>query len=588
MINNTTFDAFEKIEILDSDKEVNYIKDRKMYLAKGFKKIHLKVSEGILLRINGSFKREGVISKSDLVEIGLNSVQPAKKFKFKIDDKFMNVYLECAYKVGEIFKIIEKEFTDEILIEKESVEVLQGDLLSANDIMKCLKEHSIIFGVQYKSFEDIINGKEAIIAIGKEVIPTVDDSLNVLFLEEEKKVQKDKVDHFNINKINSVKTGDILATIITGRKGQDGKDVRGTKIEAKEVKAIELNLASGCKKVGNNILATVDGMPMYSKCGNKFEVKKVYEVPLNVDLKSGNINFNGEVFINGNIEENLSVYGSCGVTVLKNVSGAKINSLGDVNVGGKLLQSTVRSGFLENEFKVKLISMKVVDQQFRALKKDIEVLINNNLLESTKIGSIVRALLDSKYIKIEKAYDFIKKDIEVLFGDVTELSDIYEKKILRLACLNIKSLGEVDDILNVIEKYLYEIDVIFNLESKVNIGYCQASSVVSKGNIYINSEGVYVSDFVSDDSIIFLNEQSVLRGGKLRAKKSIKAGIIGTMSGVITELEVEDGGIIECKKAYYNTKFKIGNRIITLEENYKDLKVFKQGDNSIAFEGLKM
>lgn len=589
MSNDTRFNAFEKIDILDSDDEINKLIDKSIYLNSETKTINLKVDEGILLRVNAGFKREAVVGKDDLVEVGLNSVQPTTKFKFKIDSTYMNAHLECAYKPGEVFKIKDKNFENTLLIEKESVEVIESDLLSASDIVKCLKENSIIYGIQYKAFQDIIDGKEATVAIGNPPIPTVDDVLEVKFLNDtDSKKEEATVNYLDRNKIKSVKAGDLLGTIIRGKAGEDGKDIRGARIEAKPIKEVELNLAGGCKLFGDKIVATVDGMPVYSKKGNKIEVKKKYEVAMNVDLKTGNINFNGEVLVNGNVEENLSVYGSCGVTVRGNATNTKITSLGDVNIGGKLLHSSIRSGFLENEFKIKVLSMKVIAQEFKGLKKDLETLVNNNLLGSKKLGSIVRALLDSKYTKIEKGYDFIKNDIEILFGDITELSSIYDSKILRHACLNIKSLDEIDDILNVIEKYLYEIEAIASLESSVNIGYCEGSSVLSKGNIYIHSEGVYVSEFQSDDSIIFLGEKSILRGGKIKAKNRIKTGVIGTMSGVITELEVGEDGIIECEKAYYNTKFKIGNIAITLEENYKNLKAFRGEDNKIILEGLKM
>ncbi|MGL5576515.1 MAG: flagellar assembly protein A, partial [Sarcina sp.] len=426
MSENKRFNAFERINILDSTDEVNRYIDKCIYLNSNTKKIHLKVAEGILLRVNTGFKREAMVGREDIVEVGLNSVQPTKKLKLKTDSTYMKASLECLYKRGEVFRIKEKEFENEFLLEKESIEILEVELLSANDIIKYLKENSIIYGIQYKSFREIIDGKESIVALGKNSIPTVDDSLEVSFLENNNIKNEDaKVNYLDRNKIKSVKAGDILGRIIKGKIGEDGKNILGTKIEAKPIKKVQLNLVSGCKLVGNNIIATIDGMPIYSKIGNKIEVKKRYDVPMNVDLKTGNINFNGEVFINGNIEENLNVYGSCGVTVKGNATVTDITSLGDVSIGGKLLHSTIRSGFLENEFKIKVLSMKVIDKEFKELKKDIETLINNNLLGNKKLGSIVRALLDSKYTKIEKGYDFIKNDIEALFGDVIELSSIY-------------------------------------------------------------------------------------------------------------------------------------------------------------------
>ena len=82
--------------------------------------------------------------------------------------------------------------------------------------------------------------------------------------------------------------------------GSDGQDILGTPIKRKTSKKVALKIGEGCKLENNNIIATTEGKPAFK--ANTFTVNKLYKVD-QVDLKSGNIDFVGNVEVVGAVEE---------------------------------------------------------------------------------------------------------------------------------------------------------------------------------------------------------------------------------------------------------------------------------------------
>ena len=579
--------GFRIVEVLESDKNFNYLKDYVIYIKSGVDSINIKVSTGILMKVNGVFKREATIGLSDLIEVAIKSIDSFRKINLNVSKDLMSASILCEYIEGEKYGLKEYSFDKELVIDKVEDNSANCDKYSLSEIIEFLKTNSVISGIQYKNIESAINGEKIEIAAGIEVTETIDDKIELNFNKVKSNTDDiKKVNYFDSNNLQSVKKGDILARVKRGIKGKDGKTIKGTVISAKDIKKIKVHAGEGIRVIGDTVIAINEGRPIFVEKSYKFYIEKKYDVPLDVDSKTGNIKFNGQVLVRGSVKEHFLVYGSAGVEILGDVTGGNVNSLSDIKINGKVLNSKIESGISKVQFEAKLNVLNKIQRSFNNLKQDLDVIVSNDLLRGKKVGSIIKALLESKYKEIETSYDFIKSDIETLFGNITSLSDIYEKKILRLEALNIKSLDEIDDILSIIEKYIDEIKEIFNFSTSIRLSYVQGSNVSSKGNIYIVSDGVYASRMISDDSIFFEDENTILRGGYLNAKNLIKAGIIGTKSGVLTEVEVDKNGRIECNRAYYNTIFKLGNIKVVLEDNYKNLKVYVE-DGQIILDGVK-
>ncbi|MBS5951639.1 MAG: DUF342 domain-containing protein, partial [Clostridium sp.] len=122
--------------------------------------------------------------------------------------------------------------------------------------------------------------------------------------------------------------------------------------------------------------------------------------------------------------------------------------------------------------------------------------------------------------------------------------------------------------------------------SDLTIEYAQESTINVLGNIHIIGKGLFTTTLDASDSIVFDYENSVCRGGYLKAGKLIKASTIGSEAGVITSLEVEKSGEIYVNIAYHNTTFIIGNKKYILDKPSKNIHVYVEKDGSLAVDKL--
>lgn len=137
-----------------------------------------------------------------------------------------------------------------------------------------------------------------------------------------------RVDYHNLNLIQNVKRGDVLAVKVPAESGVDGFNVRGERIPAKPGRDVQLPLGKGCEALadGLTIVAGVDGHVVLTG-GRKIAVLPVYEVRGDVDLSTGNINFVGSVIVRGSL-----------------ASGFEIRAEGDVTVDGYVDAGTIVAG----------------------------------------------------------------------------------------------------------------------------------------------------------------------------------------------------------------------------------------------------
>lgn len=137
------------------------------------------------------------------------------------------------------------------------------------------------------------------------------------------------VDFFNLKTFSSVKAGDILARLIPEVRGVNGTTVFGEVIKAAEVKRRIL-------KCGRNITISEDGMVMtadinghVSLADDKVFLSDVMELD-NVGPATGNIDYDGNITILGNVQENFKVKAGGSVTVKGVVEGAEIEAGVDI------------------------------------------------------------------------------------------------------------------------------------------------------------------------------------------------------------------------------------------------------------------
>ncbi len=346
------------------------------------------------------------------------------------------------------------------------------------------------------------------------------------------------------------------------------------------MKSRPIKIGDGCKVEGNSIIATKTGRP--SSKNGILSVNSLYNIQ-DVDIKSGNIFFVGDVYIKGNVKEGMKVKSGNSLTIEKNVDISTIVAGGEINIKGSVIKSTVLTGQVDMEKKIYLEKLNEYKDIISKLISGVEKL-NESSNNSKKISELVKILIENRYKSIPKLSLNIITHSICEDSDNNDLVSFIRSKMMGL---NLSKIESIEDLRNLEELITNEIELLEDnmiIPADIYIGYCRDSLIKSTGNIIIKDKGQYVSNLTALNDIIFLRDDSVARGGVISARGNIKLGIVGSPSGVTTKLEVLQGGIITAKIAYSNTVFCFGERLKTLDVSSKDIKAYVNKEGEIIIE----
>lgn len=139
------------------------------------------------------------------------------------------------------------------------------------------------------------------------------------------------VDFFKLNKLHQCTQGQVLAEIIPEEKGEDGYDVCGNVLLAREVHKKKFSYGRNLEVSEDKLLlkSKVDGH--VSLINGTVFVTDVYSVE-DVGTATGNIEYHGNVEVKGNVCENFSVKTDGDVFVNGVVEGAVIEAGGNIMI----------------------------------------------------------------------------------------------------------------------------------------------------------------------------------------------------------------------------------------------------------------
>lgn len=243
----------------------------------------------------------------------------------------------------------------------------KGSPLTADAIISDLGYKGIRFGIKEDVIERFINERnyctDYVLAEGKPPRVGHDSKIEYFFntqISTKPKTNADgSVDYRDLDLVSAVEKGDRLAHLTPADPGEPGCDVNGGSIKQPDVKRDKLQF-------GRNIRLSEDGLDIFSEVtghaslvqGRVF-VSDVYEVPANVDNSTGNIQYDGNVHIKGDVQTGFSVAASGNVIVDGTVEGAKIHAGGQIIIregihgmgkGMIIAGASVICKFIENAF----------------------------------------------------------------------------------------------------------------------------------------------------------------------------------------------------------------------------------------------
>ncbi len=184
-----------------------------------------------------------------------------------------------------------------------------------------------------------------------------------------------RIDFKDRGEIPFVKKNIFLAEKIFPKKGVAGMDVTGEIIPVPEPEDMAFGAGPGARisDDGSRIYADVDGQPGLDPLGN-VSVSPELNIKGDVDYRTGNIEFNGNVVITGIVKEGFSVKGAS--LTAEQVEGARIELTGDLNVSSGIVdtslvkvQGNIQAQYVNNSniygFGDLIVQKEIIDSKIR-------------------------------------------------------------------------------------------------------------------------------------------------------------------------------------------------------------------------------
>jgi len=191
----------------------------------------------------------------------------------------------------------------------------------------------------------------------------------------------DIIDHYARTSILSVSQGDLLCTIVPPTEGTPGEDVLGREIAPKKGRRVPVTFAETIVRDGDSdqMVAAISGR--LNVIAQRAWISPLLVINRNVDFEVGNIKFDGDVVIGGNILDLFQVETSKDLVVKGMIEAAKVDCRGNLTVVGGVagkekavinVRGDVRARFIDNATVIaagnihvqkELVNSKIVTRQ---------------------------------------------------------------------------------------------------------------------------------------------------------------------------------------------------------------------------------
>lgn len=212
----------------------------------------------------------------------------------------------------------------------------EGRNLDREMLRAALEEAKVVFGIDETLGDTLPQKRERYFhlfpaAAGKKTVSGEDGRIIDLFSRKtERKVKVDefnRVDYAALSFVQNVAEGEAICRIVPPSQAVRGCTVLGKELPARDGVAVSIPKGRNTElnEDGSALIATKTGHVEFN--GRAFQVKPVLEIAGNVDYSTGNINFLGDVHIQGDV-----------------CTGFTVRAMGAITVDGVVEACTVEAG----------------------------------------------------------------------------------------------------------------------------------------------------------------------------------------------------------------------------------------------------
>jgi len=212
-----------------------------------------------------------------------------------------------------------------------------GRAVTVRDVLERMREMKITQGVDHVKIRKLLGEvvelgrslKDMLIAEGRAATPGRDGHIEYVETSSgrEAVVRGDgSVDHRGRTRITMVREGQLLARLLSHTEGVAGVTACGEKIEPEAGKPAHLDAGDNVAfdPESGEYRAKLDGLLEMSD--DTIHVRQIFAVPGDVDMATGNIEFNGTIRILGSVRDGFSVRATEDIEIQGGVEGCEIVS----------------------------------------------------------------------------------------------------------------------------------------------------------------------------------------------------------------------------------------------------------------------
>lgn len=420
-----------------------------------------------------------------------------------------------------------------------------GPDITENDLRTILSREHVTTGVIDDALKSIaetpIYDQAVLIAKGTLARNGVDGSVKDKFKRsvqlEFEEDEKGSVDYKKLNNVQFVKEGDIICEIIPAIPGVNGVTVTGQSYPC-TIKGTEASVP-----VGHNTVLTDDHTLLISqKSGHitffkgKFQVEPVLKINGNVDNNTGNLDYEGDIFITGDVRNGFSIKATGCIDIRGSVEGAQITAHGPITIasgvsgngrGTLTSDSDVKCRYLEHctvyaggsVYAESIINSKVESSLDVVVTSGIGVIIGGSILASNNItariiGSKVRRLITELIIatvpkdveegnKLNRELEQLRHNMAEIKKNITYLETAQRKDKEQL----LQNLKQAADVLTIREQEINErLEEITVDANSPQTGLIQCQQLLPVARVRIGSSSLLIQEEYSK-SIIYKNSE---------------------------------------------------------------------------------
>ncbi len=287
--------------------------------------------------------------------------------------------------------------------------------VTADQMMEALEKNRVVYGIKETAVQKLatrpIYGIKIEVARGKDPVDGEDGYVK-FFVKRNSEYkptysEEGTIDYKNLDYFQQVTEGQLLCEVVKETDGTEGMNIFGAVVPAKRGRPAASPMGKNTlfNEDETQLTAACDGVVRFLK--DHIDINEALQIRSNVDQMTGNINFKGDVVIDGDVCYGFSVKSGGNVTVKGVVEGASVEAAGDIYIGrgingagGKkvIAGGKLRSGYIENaelEVKGDILTDNIIDSNILC-NGNVELAGKNELV----VGGHIRVFgeLSAKHI----------------------------------------------------------------------------------------------------------------------------------------------------------------------------------------------